>query len=239
MTKALFERMRPRREAELLGIARKAAVALRRLAGTRDQLAALVAGPSGSGKSTIAEIMAGRLSTSTMDVHWHNLGAIRGIDFVREIESGIALAAWGHGWRVDVFEEAHNLTAQAQEALLNLTEHYPKRRALIFTTTNEGALTDAFRSRLITVRLPALTPGQLRCLLDKAARQEHIRLNRNAGGRIVDAAQGNARTALNDLEWFGASGQLPEPGAAKVEQEITVGRAAALKAWETRRLAVV
>lgn len=232
--KALYERNRPNRLDDLVGKAQKSGKALLSMALPRRHLAAMIFGPSGVGKSTLASILGAELAGSPMDVHTYNLGSMRGVDFVRDLESNILLATWGSGWRVYVFEEAHNLTPQAQEAMLRLTEHYPLNRALIFTSTDRDAFTPAFRSRLLQVNLVPLSKEDLSAMLRKAAKSEGIKLSASSLSAIIDASQGNARAALNALEWFAASGELPEKPAV-LESVASVGSLAAVKAWETRR----
>ena len=232
--KALYEKHRPAKIGKLLGTSRKLAEALRRMADGRGQLAILITGPSGTGKTTISRLLAQHLTRSPMDIHEYNVGSIRGVDFIRDLESNILLSSWGGAWRAFIFEEAHNLTTQAQEALLRLTEHYPLKRALIFTSTNSEAFTSAFRSRMMPVELSRIGKADLSRLLKSVAGAESIRLSPAARNLIIEASDGNARSALNQLDWYGASGQLPtiRPG---LEPVATVGRSAALKAWDTRR----
>lgn len=235
MNGALHERHRPGRTRDLVGSAHQSADGLLTLAGRRDQLSAVIVGPSGAGKSTIARIVAGELAASDMDVHTFNAGSVRGIDFARDIEDGLRLAPWGGKWKVYVLEESHNLTPQAQEALLHVTEHYPARRAFLFTATSDRTFTPAFLSRQMIVRLDTLGDADMRTLLRRIARREKITLPAAAARHIVEAAQGNARSALNALEWYGIAAQLPALPEPEQKPESTPGRVAALKAWETRR----
>jgi len=163
-----------------------------------------------------------------------NVGAQGGIDFVRQIQSGLRLAPWCDAWKVYLLEEAHNLTPAAQQAFLDLTENYPDRRAFLFTSTREAAIVPALRSRLVTVRLSPLSRPDLSAIVRSAAQAEEISIDAAGVEAIVRAAQGNARQALNALEWYGIAGDLPQAPTPKPKPK-TDRSAAARKAWATRR----
>jgi len=199
---ALYERYRPQSEAELVGGGRQTAGRAARLLERRGQAVCLITGPSGAGKSTLAGILASRLATHELDRITVNIGTSRGLDFIREIEDSIRYAAHGDGWKVYVLEEAHSLTTAAQTALLNVLEHYPQRRAVILTSSEEGVFTEAFRSRCLPIRLPKLTSADICELVERTAQCEGLALTLADRDQIVREADGNARTALNLLEWY-------------------------------------
>ena len=213
-TQTLAERHRPTSPADLAGAARGAAEGLLTVAQQQGQLCALLSGPSGSGKSTVAAILTDALAKSDMDVFRINAGDYTGVDFVRKIKGDLHLCSWADGWRVWIFEEAHNLSPNAQEALLDILEHYPLRRALVFTTTKPDAFTDAFLSRAFHVPLEEIERDDLVKLLWDIASAEGLSLGVEDAYRIALASDGNARAALTALQWYSVSGQLPGVEAA-------------------------
>ena len=199
-----YIRFRPKSAAQLAGDSGKQCAGLLRYVKTRDRACILIVGPSGSGKSTIARILADSVAGHDLNIHEINAGTEGSIDAIRKIEESMGLCAWCKGWRVYIIEEAHNLSKSAQEGLLHVVENYPAQTLFVFTSTEEK-FTPAFMSRMVTLRLKAISE---RDTLDAMA-QVCIRAGLSPKDlpvhelrAIAQAAGGNVRQALNDLELF-------------------------------------
>jgi DNA polymerase-3 subunit gamma/tau len=107
----------------------------------------LFTGPSGCGKTTIARIIKNELGISDYDYKYFNASNTRGIDTVREILIDMQLSPMEGDYKLYVFDECHQLTPQAQEALLKDTEEPPKHVFFVFCTTEPDKLKATFKRR--------------------------------------------------------------------------------------------
>lgn len=142
---------------------------------TRDQLMAyvqhpaqalLLTGPAGSGKSTLAaHSVAEVLGITAQSVYTHpyirhikNDGKPIGIESIRDLEQFLALKVPGDRTpnRAIIIEDSHNLTLEAQNALLKTLEEPPKGTVLVLTADTVSSLLPTIRSRaqIIQVQMP-------------------------------------------------------------------------------------
>ncbi|MCI0348558.1 MAG: AAA family ATPase [Acidobacteriales bacterium] len=137
MSRALFEKVRPKSWDEVVGqpavIAAINGLRTRGLAGR----AYWLAGPSGSGKTTIARLIAadaGADNWSTEEVDAAQLTPKR----LGELEQRFALWPMGAKAWAFVVNEAHGLRRDTIRQLLVVLERLPSHVVWIFTTTTEG-----------------------------------------------------------------------------------------------------
>ncbi len=218
----LAERMRPRRledfigQEHLLGDGRPLRCAIE-----QQQLHSMVLwGPPGSGKTTL-----GHLFCTCCQTESHTLSAV--LSGVRELRQIIDLAARrrAEGGRDTVLfiDEIHRFNKAQQDAFLPFLED--GTIYLIGATTENPSfeLNNALLSRLQVYVLEALNEAQLQQVLERALRDAEFGLGRAdlqlppASRRsLLQAADGDARTALNLLE-LGAA-QTPAGGCLQPEQ---------------------
>ena len=117
-----------------------------------------LAGPSGTGKSTLAELIAREIADPVnideLDATGLSAAAIQ------EIERSSRCRGLGtKPGRALIVNEAHGLNKAAERQLLTTldTGRIPPHVAWLFTTTEQGALSEAFLSRCI--ELPMATLG--------------------------------------------------------------------------------
>lgn len=103
------------------------------------------------------------------------------------------------GFKLMVFEDAHTLTRDAQQALRRIMERYSPTCRFIFSTTNQSALIPAITSRCLPLFFTPVHPDVMLCHLATIREREH------AGKRpcsdddlelISVAAQGDMRRAI-------------------------------------------
>jgi putative ATPase len=207
----LATRMRPRSLDELVG--QDAVVGpgtLLRRAIEADRLSSLILwGPPGSGKTTLARIIA-----ATTKAHFAAVSAVTsGVAELRAAikEAGDRLGM--HGQRTVLFiDEIHRFNKAQQDAIL---PHVEDGTVILIGATTENPSFEVnspllSRSRVIVLR--ALTDEDVRTIVlraladeDRGLGAQHLTIDDDALAFLVNIANGDARFALNTLE-FAATG---------------------------------
>src|SRR5262245_5856210 len=160
-------------------------------------------GPTGVGKTTLARISARRLHCDSFDLIELNAADFKGIDTVRDIRRTMYQIPLGRrGTRVYIFDEAHKLTNDAQNALLKVLEEPPDHAYFILCTTDPSKLLAAVKGRCKAgmVVLGTLSEGDLRTIVEKIARKEGLDVSEDVFAKITELAEGSARDAIQMLD---------------------------------------
>lgn len=214
----LHEKYRPKTLADMAGQVEAVAL-IRRIVGRPgwDGDAFWITGPSGSGKTTLANVLATTYA-DPFDIQ-DLTGAKCDIDAVRELEQTLNLASFGpKGWRAVIVNEAQAMTPRAVQGWLPLLEPLPRRRLVLFTSTQSldgslfGDFTEPFSSRVKVVRLVQDVDGF-------AARAKKIAAHEGLDGqpleayrRLVRQCHFNMRAVLQRIE----SGEMTNTARKKV-----------------------
>lgn len=178
-------------------------------------------GPPGVGKTTLARLMA-----SVSDAHFETISAV--MAGVKEIRTAVeqARARLQQGRRTVLFvDEVHRFNKAQQDAFLPFIED----GTLLFigaTTENPSfELNNALLSRARVYKLRALTEADIRHVLQQALvrdtvlQQLGVQVTPDALERLVKAADGDARRALNLLE-IAADLAQGEEGRAAIDASV-------------------
>lgn len=183
--------------------------------------AMIIEGPSGSGKRTLAKELAAALvcenksnaaqplpchtcrachlvdTGNATDVHFitREDKASIGIEAVRELRRDVYLSSTEFDARVYIFEDAHTMTPQAQNALLIVLEEPPPGVHFFLLADSAADLLETIRSRARTVRMEKLSESMLENYLserhpslasaDAAARREAVVMADGRAGELL------------------------------------------------------
>jgi len=221
----LADRMRPRSLDEILGQeALLGPAAPLRRAIEADELRSLILwGPPGSGKTTIARLIAGSTRASFLPFS----AVLSGIKEVREVMHQAAAAKRQTGRRTIVFvDEIHRFNKAQQDAFLPFVED--GTIVLIGATTENPSfeVIAALLSRSRVCRLEPLAETDLVALLKRALEDAERGLAATKAevpddvlGALAAHSQGDARAALNGLEFAVLTAPLCPAGHPRVDRD--------------------
>lgn len=110
----------------------------------------LITGPSGCGKTTMGRIIASMLGASDFNFEEMDSADFRGIDTIRQIRRNMVKSPIGvNKVRVWLLDECHQLSRDAQEALLKALEDTPDHVFFILCTTDPQKLKETLKRRCL------------------------------------------------------------------------------------------
>jgi putative ATPase len=208
-SRPLADRMRPRTVTEFIGQEHLLAEGkpLRRALESGHLHSMILWGPPGTGKTTLARMLAQVCNSQFIALS----AVMAGVKDVRAaVEQAQARRAQDGTGTVLFLDEVHRFNKAQQDAFLP----YVEDGTLTFigaTTENPSfELNNALLSRARTYVLKSLTEADIRTIIDAALNDterglgvRHIGLSDDSRDRLVSAADGDARRALNLLELAG------------------------------------
>lgn len=163
----------------------------------------LISGPSGCGKTTLARIIKKAVECDDAAFVELNGSSERGIDVIRNIVSSLSYAPISGKSKVVFIDEAHQLTKEAQEALLKSTEDPPAHTYWIFCTTEPQNIRTALSRRLFKVNIPPLNNDESLALLKRVIAGEGLdksRYSKHVVAKACQLAGGSAGRLLQIFE---------------------------------------
>jgi replication factor C small subunit len=142
-------------------------------------------------------------------------------------------------FKLMVFEDAHTLTREAQQALRRIMERSSRTCRFIFTTTNQSALIPAITSRCLPLFFAPVDQGVILPYLSEIREKEQTVVRACTGDDlelIAPAAQGDMRRAILLLQVAMETGMCKDLFSADESETRNVATAAlaALKEGDAR-----
>ncbi len=181
----------------------------------------LFSGPRGAGKTTSARLIAklfncekpskngpcGACEQCTtiatgrhMDVLEIDAASNRGIDEMRQLRESIGLAPSTGKYKIYIIDEVHMLTTEAFNALLKTLEEPPAHAVFILATTDPQKVPATIKSRCVQIIFSRATDGELAGALGRIAKEEKLKVDKDALALLSTYADGSFRDGVKLLE---------------------------------------
>lgn len=161
----------------------------------------MLTGQSGCGKTTIARIIAKRLNCYESEFYEYDSASDRGIDAMRRIRKEMLYAPMAGNCKVYFMDEAHQITKDAQEALLKALEDTPEHVYFIMATTEPDKFKDTFLNRFVQFKVEPIDEDTMFNLIDGIAFSEgKENIPEEVIEYIISKANGSSRDAIQRLE---------------------------------------
>ncbi|MGH9490298.1 MAG: DNA polymerase III subunit gamma/tau, partial [Terriglobales bacterium] len=261
----LARRYRPQTFAEVIG--QEAAVRTLRnaLAAGRVAHGFIFSGPRGVGKTTVARILAKAMNCrqapgptpepcgeceacreirdgQAVDVIEIDAASNRGIDEIRALRDSIRYRPARDRCKFYILDEAHQLTADAFNALLKTLEEPPEWAVFVLATTEPEALPATIRSRCQHFAFRPVSTEQIQQRLEEICLREQVPAEAGALALLAEAGEGSMRDALSLLDQAIAygGGQLrageTQALLGRISEGALAGLMAAVAAADSARL---
>src|SRR4030042_5056347 len=137
---------------------------------------------------------------SHRDIREIDAASNRLIEDVRDLREKIKLSPVFSRFKVYIIDEAHMLTREAFNALLKTLEEPPAHAIFILCTTEPSKLPQTIISRVQRFNFTRASDYEICKLIEKIAKSEGIKIEKEAILAIVKAADGSFRDAVSFLD---------------------------------------
>lgn len=196
---SLYDKYRPHSWSELIGQpgARKI---LETHAETRRGRQFLLYGPSGTGKTTAARIMAKSVGCAEEAIAQVQAAVFSGVENMRQVQQALNYSPMvGASSRVIIVDEAHGLSKQAWDSLLQAIEEPAKHVYWFFCTTDIAKVPKTIQTRCVKVQFKPVTDDKIRSLVCDVCDSEDFDTPDDVVDVIVKHSVGSPRYALSIL----------------------------------------
>ncbi len=210
----LYRKYRPQKFSEVVGQEHVTTTILNAISKNNIAHAYLFCGPKGCGKTTMARLLAKAVNcekkdspepcnscnsckeimeNKAMDIIEIDAASHRGIDEIRELREGIRFGPVRLKYKVFILDEAHQLTSGAANALLKMLEEAPSHVIFVLATTEAHKMISTIVSRCQRFDFRKITVLEMTKRLEKIAKKENIKIEKEVLQIIASAAGGSLR----------------------------------------------
>ncbi len=228
---SLYRRYRPQKFSEIKG--QRHVVAALQNAVVKDEVghAYMLHGPRGTGKTTSARVLAKALNCEnrgadgepcgecescvaieqgrSFDLHELDAASNNGVDAMRDLLAKVNLGTPGRA-KVYILDEAHMLTAGAENALLKTLEEPPPHVTWVLATTEPHKVVPTIRSRCQVFELNLLGAEEMEAHVRFVVDDAGLDVDDAAIDHVIEAGGGSVRDTLSALDGVVAAGGLVE-----------------------------
>jgi DNA polymerase-3 subunit delta' len=136
------------------------------------------------------------------------------VNTVRNILDDLPAAPLGANYKVAIFDEAHNLSGKAEDALLKFLEDTPEHVYIILCTNLPHKLKEVTRNRCKAIQFGRLTNADIYILLEQVSQFEGFNYSKEILRYIAEESEGVPRAALSHLQQVAAEGSWTKESAS-------------------------
>lgn len=177
-------------------------------------------GPPGTGKTASIVAFAREVYGDSWRNNLTEMNASdeRGIDTIRDKVKGIARSspAGDAEYQILFLDEADSLTSDAQASLRRIMEKYSDVTRFFLSCNYPNQLIDAIQSRCTMFRFGRMDNEKVMKVVENVANQEGLAVSVDHIGELVEASNGDARTAINSLQSAAMNGEVTKESISSV-----------------------
>jgi DNA polymerase III subunit gamma/tau len=215
MGQALYRKHRSRSFADVVGQDHITKTLQNAIKSGRISHAYLFTGPRGVGKTSVARILAHEINnlpytgeTIHLDIIEIDAASNRRIDEIRDLRDRVRIAPASAKYKVYIIDEVHMLTREAFNALLKTLEEPPAHCVFILATTESHKLPETIISRTQRFEFRPVTAAQAASHLETIAKQEKIKINKEALHLLAEFGNGSFRDSISYLDQLSSYDKL-------------------------------
>lgn len=164
----------------------------------------LFSGPAGVGKTTLALVIAKKFFGEGWKTNFLELNASdeRGIDVIRnKVKDFARTRAIGDvPFKIIYLDECDALTKEAQQALRRTMENYTQTCRFVLACNYSSKIIDPIQSRCAVFRFRPLEKKDIENIVEKIAKDEKLKIGKNAMEVLYEISDGDCRKAENILQ---------------------------------------
>ena len=234
----LYRKYRPQKFADLIGQENLVNILSNAIKLDKIAHAYLFCGPRGTGKTSSARILAKSLNcvngpttepcgvcpscinitnSTPVDVIEIDCASNRGVEHAQAILEKIQYAPVDGKFKIYIIDEVHMLSNQAFNALLKTIEEPPKNVIFIFATTEIHKVLDTIISRCQRFDFRRITTDDIVKRLEFIAKEENIKITKDALYNIAKSSKGGMRDSLALLDQVSILGLTNEIQSSDID----------------------
>ncbi|MBO5949063.1 DNA polymerase III subunit gamma/tau [bacterium] len=234
----LYRKYRPQKFADLIGQENLVNILSNAIKLDKIAHAYLFCGPRGTGKTSSARILAKSLNcvngpttepcgvcpscinitnSTPVDVIEIDGASNRGVEHAQAILEKIQYAPVDGKFKIYIIDEVHMLSNQAFNALLKTIEEPPKNVIFIFATTEIHKVLDTIISRCQRFDFRRITTDDIVKRLEFIAKEENIKITKDALYNIAKSSKGGMRDSLALLDQVSILGLTNEIQSSDID----------------------